>query len=224
MIDFHTHILPGVDDGSKHTEDSLKMLRMEQEFGMNTVVLTPHFYADQNSPSGFLERRQYSWERLSSQLEPGMPELLLGAEVQYFDGMSNVEDITTLCIENTNVMLLEMPFFHWDDRATHTVLELQSDGIQIVLAHIERYTKLQRPDVWEMFRHHGILMQVNASFFDGFFQKRKAMSMLKKNEIQLLGTDCHSLGSRRPNWDLVPREAIEICSRNGEKLLSTGRI
>lgn len=222
MIDFHTHILPGMDDGSKHTADSLKMLRMEQEFGVDTVILTPHFYADQNSPSGFLERREYSWGRLTAQMEAGMPRLLRGAEVQYFDGMSYVEDLPSLCIEGTNLLLLEMPFFRWDDRMVHTVLELHSSGnMRIVLAHIDRYLKLASADVWETLRHHGVIMQVNADFFDGFWNKRKAMSMLKKGEFQLIGSDCHNLGSRKPNWDLVPEEARTAAERNGAKLLQS---
>ena len=68
MVDFHTHILPGIDDGSRQTEESLELLRLERASGVDTVVLTPHFYASQNSPEGFLERRARAWDRLCQQL------------------------------------------------------------------------------------------------------------------------------------------------------------
>ena len=48
MIDFHTHILPGVDDGSKNLDESLQLLQMEQQQGIDIVVLTPHYYSSQN--------------------------------------------------------------------------------------------------------------------------------------------------------------------------------
>ena len=69
MVDFHTHILPGIDDGSRKTEESLELLRLERKMGVDTVVLTPHFYADENCPARFLERRSRAWDRLREQLE-----------------------------------------------------------------------------------------------------------------------------------------------------------
>ena len=58
MIDFHTHILPKMDDGSKSTEESIAMLKMQAEQGIRWVVATPHFYAEPESPQDFLQRRK----------------------------------------------------------------------------------------------------------------------------------------------------------------------
>ena len=69
MIDFHTHILPGIDDGSRDTEMSLAMLEAEMSQGVNTVVLTPHFYAHRRSIGHFLEKRQHALEKLQQALE-----------------------------------------------------------------------------------------------------------------------------------------------------------
>lgn len=209
-----------MDDGSKHVPISLDMLRQEQAFGVDTVLLTPHFYSDQNSPDRFLERRRVSWDRLKSELEPGLPRLLLGAEVQYFEGMQHVDSLQELCIEGTDLLLLEMPFCPWDERMIHTVLDLQNSGkMRIVLAHIDRYLRNAPASYWSQLRHNDVIMQVNADFFDGWFRRRKAMSMLQKGEFQLIGTDCHNLTSRKPNWNLVPPEAIKAASRNAAELL-----
>ena len=60
MTDLHTHILPGMDDGARTVKESLKMLRMERSQGVDTVVLTPHFYRDYETPEHFLQRREES--------------------------------------------------------------------------------------------------------------------------------------------------------------------
>ena len=60
MIDLHTHILPKMDDGASSSDLSLEMLRMEAEQGVDTVVLTPHFYREKEDPSSFLQRRASS--------------------------------------------------------------------------------------------------------------------------------------------------------------------
>lgn len=110
MIDFHTHILPGMDDGSKSVEESIWLLQEETRQGVDTVMLTPHYYADENSPVDFLRRRYAAWKRLSEAWCREFPKVRLGAEVQYFEGICGIEDIRHLRIVGTNFLLLEMPF------------------------------------------------------------------------------------------------------------------
>lgn len=220
MIDFHTHILPGIDDGSKGVRQSLEMLRMEQKMGIDTVFLTPHFYASQNSPGSFLNRREEAWQKLQMEMEEDLPQLFLGAEVQYFESIGYAESLSSLCIQGTNLLLLEMPFNRWDDRMVRTVLDLNgTDGMQVVLAHIDRYLKFVKEDVWDLFQQNGILMQLNASAFSGWFHRRKAVSLMRSGTVQFLGSDCHNLDSRKPNWELVPDEAWQIAQQNCDYLL-----
>ncbi len=220
MIDFHTHILPGIDDGSKDVRQSLEMLWMEQKMGIDTVFLTPHFYASQNSPETFLNRREEAWERLQEDMEENLPQLLLGAEVQYYESIGYAENLSSLCIQGTNLLLLEMPFNRWDDRVVRTVLDLNgADGMQIVLAHIDRYLKFVKEDVWDLFQRSGILMQLNASAFSGLLHRRKAVSLMQDGFVQFIGSDCHNLDSRKPNWELVPEKAWQIAQQNCDYLL-----
>lgn len=220
MIDFHTHILPGVDDGSKDVRQSLGMLRMEQKMGIDTVFLTPHFYASQNSPETFLNRREEAWQRLQMDMDEDLPQLLLGAEVQYFESIGYAENLKSLCIQGTNLLLLEMPFNRWDDRMVRTVLDLNgTDGIEIVLAHIDRYLGFVKEDVWNAFQRSGILMQLNASAFSGWLHRRKAVSLMQNGMVQFIGSDCHNLDSRKPNWELVPKQAWQIAQQNSDYLL-----
>lgn len=210
MVDFHTHILPGIDDGSKTPEQSIQMLRLEASQGVTDVVLTSHFYAAQNNIQEYISTRQKAFDELKAHWEPGLPRLHLGAEVQYFEGICVADEIVDLRIQGTELLLLEMPFHHWSDRVIQDVLSLnERRDIQILLAHIDRYIDFQEPGLWPYLVDHGILMQANTSFFQGFWSRRKAVKMVQQDLIHVLGTDCHSLISRAPDWSSVPQKVLE---------------
>ena len=144
MIDIHTHILPGMDDGSGSLEESLAMAKESARQGVRLLAATPHFYATQEDPERFLQRREKSLALLESAWQEGFPTLLVGAEVRYFDGISRVEEVSWLTLDHTRILLLEMPFTSWSGRMVDEVLELQrSRGLQVLLAHVERYLKDQ---------------------------------------------------------------------------------
>ena len=209
MVDFHTHILPGLDDGSKSLEQRLEMLRLEAKQRVTDVVLTSHFYAAQNNVQQYIKTRNKSFERLMRCWELELPKLYLGAEVQYFEGISVTDEVVDLRIEGTNILLLEMPFSRWSDRVIQDVLALNArKDIHIMLAHIDRYLKFQDSDIWPYLVEHGVIMQANTSFFQGFFNRRKAVNMVQQGLIHVLGTDCHSLSSRTPDWSFVPKKVL----------------
>lgn len=224
MTDFHTHILPCMDDGSGSIRESVSMLREETRQGIDTVVLTPHFYANENDIQTFLARRQQAWKHLIPFLPPRAPKLYLGAEVQYFDGISTAEDISLLRIQGSHLLLLEMPFCRWTDRMVEDVLELNDRAeIQVVLAHIERYEPMQPRTLWQELCSRGVLMQANVSFFTGWKTRYRAMSMLSRGEIRFLGSDCHNMTSRPPNWDRLPRKAAALAAENAAHVPSGNR-
>lgn len=208
MIDIHTHILPGMDDGSGSLEESLAMAKESARQGVRLLAATPHFYATQEDPERFLQRREASLALLESAWEDGFPTLVVGAEVRYFDGISRVEKIAHLTLDHTRILLLEMPFTSWSRRMVEEVVELQrSRGLQVLLAHVERYLKDQDGQVWETFRQNGVWMQCNANFFLRWQTKRKAQALFKKGEIQMLGSDTHNMTTRPPNLALA-RDAL----------------
>ena len=139
---------------------------------------------------------------LHSELPVRSPEILLGAEVLYFPGIAKMEELHDLCIEGTNVLLLEMPFTSWNDYAIHEVRDLASSGrFTVLLAHIERYYDRQPRRVWDDLLDYNVLMQSNADFFLSFFSRRKALRLMKEGYIHLLGTDAHDMSSRAPHMD-----------------------
>lgn len=175
------------------------MLQAQAAQGVTTVIATPHFYANDDSIASFLERRTRSVALLREQLPADLPALRLGAEVQYYQGISRLPGLSSLCIEGTNLLLLEMPMSRWPESMIREVIEMSGrDGICLVLAHIDRYLSLQNRDVWTRLLDNGILMQTNASFFTAFTTRRKALSLLKEGYVHAVGSDCHNMTSRPP--------------------------
>ncbi len=204
MIDFHTHILPGIDDGSKDLQTSLQMLRMEARQGITEVIATSHFYGSEGGPRQYLRRRDRAWEQLAPHLNDDMPVVRLGAEVQYFEGICLAEDIELLRIQGSDLLLLEMPTRVWTNRMLDDIVELNSrPGMQVVLAHIDRYAQWLPKGLVEQLVNAGILIQANVSVFADWRTAGKAKRMLKKDQLHFFGSDCHSMNHRCPNWDRI---------------------
>lgn len=205
MTDFHSHILPGIDDGCKTVDVSIQALKMMAEQGIERVAATPHFYASHSgeSPDEFLIRRNAAEAQLREKMkgEEGLPEIFCGAEVKYFRGMSGVEDLTKLTLEGTELLLVEMPFSKWTSSEIKEVLSLNEKlGVIPVLAHIERFFSYQKNLDWIYeFKDEGVLMQMNAEYILGTFSSRKAMKLIKNHAIDFLGSDTHNLTDRKPN-------------------------
>ena len=202
MIDWHSHVLPKMDDGSKSTEETLKLLSMLSAQGVDTVIATPHFYANDESVESFLTRRQESYQRLCEVLPEDAPRVLLGAEVSYYSGISHLEGLYRLCIEGTQLLLLEMPFEHWTEHTLREVKELAMRGrLTVILAHIERYMHMQNEKALSELLEYGVIMQVNSSFFNRITTKRKALKLLSSGVIQVIGSDTHNSTLRPPTLD-----------------------
>lgn len=224
MIDFHTHILPGIDDGSRNVEISIQMLHEEKQMGIDHVVFTPHFYANRNSMDNFLKHRNRSIQQLQAEVER-CPELSgmkynYGAEVYYFGGIGNASDVKKLCIADTDILLLEMPFCQWTDEMYTDIVHLQrKQGLTVVLAHIERYSDFQKKmHVWDQVFELPVIAQMNAGPFMDWKRRRKVLKLASVQDQLLLGSDAHNMDNRRPNM----AGAIEVIQKKlGDHMTAT---
>ena len=211
MIDLHTHILPEIDDGSQSVAESVEMLRMLKAQGIGTVVATPHFEVHFDTPASFLERRNAAFNELNTAAEGlDLPAVIPGAEVAYFWGISRMEGLSDLRIAGTRLLLVEMPFTKWTDGMVKEIIGLASfNGFKVVLAHVERYLKLVRPRVLKELALNGVYMQINASFINDGRTRRRALKMLKRGNVQFLGSDAHGAIRRPPELG----SAVEIVKK-----------
>ncbi len=204
VTDFHSHILPKLDDGSKSTEESVEMLRRLASQGVGRVVASPHFYANDQSVEEFLMRRGDSFEALKPLLGKDMPQVVLGAELRYYEGVSRLEGLEKLCIQGSELLLLEMPERSWSEYVQRELTDLACrGGLRLVIAHVERCLPFQKPAVTERLAADGVLMQMNAEAFKGFGAKRKAIKLLRQGAVQFIGSDSHNLTDRAPNMDVA---------------------
>lgn len=210
MIDWHSHILPKMDDGSASLEESLAMLELLKRQGVDTVIATPHFYANEESVQEFLDRRKARFDELCQSIAESNICILCGAEVKFYPGISRMEGLERLAIEGTNLLLLEMPFAKWSDHTMRELYELANmRGLKIVIAHVERYLSMQNKDVLNELSERGLLVQVNASFFSRISTKKKAIKLLGAGFIHFIGSDCHNMTTRPPKLD----SAYELIQR-----------
>ncbi len=203
IIDFHSHILPGIDDGSRSIEESIALLRKEAEQGINHVVATPHFYPQHDTPERFLARRAEAEAALREEMgkHTGLPKLSIGAEVYFFNGISDCDAIFPLTIDQKRCILVEMPIGPWPEKVYQELEGIYSkQSLVPVIAHVDRYFgRFRTFGIPERLTELPVLVQANAEFFLNRATSAKALRMLKKDQIHLLGSDCHNLSSRSPN-------------------------
>lgn len=201
MIDLHTHILPGMDDGSPDVETSVAMLRCQAQQGVEVVCATSHYYPWENSIERFCERRAQALEQLYGVLPVGLPQIIPAAEVTFFSGMSDKHGLDKLCVDGTRTLLLEMPFTEWTDFQVEEVSALVLDrGFEVVLVHPERFcsSKGNRKKL-EQLTDLPIGLQINTGTLLNWRNRRLGLELLQQARFPLIASDCHNMRHRPPN-------------------------
>lgn len=217
MIDFHTHILPHLDDGAKDTATSVKMLSAEIAQGVTTVLCTPHYYG-KRTPEKFLSQRDGMYQHLQGNIPDGIT-LRLGAEV-HFTGI-NVPEYEQLCklsIDGTKYILIELPFVaKWTNRLLPALADFVYDtGYTPVIAHVERYREvLKKPAIVSQLIDMGCLIQVNARAFLEKRERKFAFALLKHGFVHCIGSDAHDLDRRSVDL-LNAKKAVETAGYGNE--------
>lgn len=190
-IDFHAHILPRLDHGSDSRETSASQLAMMQAAKTDIVCATSHFYPQRVLLDAFLKKREEALAALLKRVDDApRPRILLGAEVLICEGLEHMDGLRKLCLQGTNVLLLEMPFIGgtaWTPKLYNTAEEIMALGIQPVLAHVDRYPK----KAIEPLLKKGLLAQVNAYGLCRLFKKKQLLEWIESGSVVALGSDLH---------------------------------
>lgn len=202
-IDFHTHILPEIDDGAKDMETALSMLGLSYECGAESVVLTPHVSSEADIDK-FLSERADALARLKAAMKRNphlYPDIIVGAEVALNGPLSEHENVRSLCIEGTDLLLLELPYTSWTSWYNNEIYNLISKhDVTPIMAHIERYLRGPK-DINKLSAlvSFGVKFQVNASSFLSFRGRRIIRELAAEGLISAIGSDCHNLSNRSPD-------------------------
>ncbi|ODA40166.1 CpsB/CapC family capsule biosynthesis tyrosine phosphatase [Desulfosporosinus sp. BG] len=211
MIDTHSHILPGVDDGSKNIDETLGIVRQLHEAGFKTLIATPHVLegASYLSPAEILAATELVRQAVA---EEGIPvEILPGAENYIFPDMAKwVRAEKLMTLGNTGkYLLLELPLFEIPHYTDQVFFELQVERVTPILAHPERYKGLiDEPERLLEWAKKGVLFQLDYMSLSGKYgpkSKELAETLLRSDLIHFVGSDAHRV-SRREGSN---REALQ---------------
>lgn len=201
MIDFHSHILPAVDDGAKDVQTSLEMLKAAYNDGIDTVVSTSHIYIEEESDiDEFITVRNRAYCKLCEAMKADggdFPEIRLGSEVRLKPHISNYESIKKLAIEGTDYILLEMPYSGWTQNHYEAIYDIGVMGLRPIMAHIERFWNFRSE--FGNIKSAGAIFQVNADPFLHKPMRKLLLGLYNDNYIHLLGSDMHNMDERKNN-------------------------
>ena len=235
MIDFHSHILPGLDDGIANIEDSIKALAEAKQAGFDTIVATTHY----SIPDEFVVEEKRRIELLKElQSKVSDIKIVLGNEIFVNGGIDElIKNKKASTINNTQYILFELPLVNEYFETKNTVLNLMAKGYRIILAHPERYVTMQKnPKQLEELIDMGIYLQANFLSILGFYGKeaKKTVELLfKHNMISLIGTDIHRKEKYYPKVEDAKEQIVsiigqaefeEISETNPKKILENERI
>jgi len=193
MTDYHSHILPGVDDGVKTLDESLVTLYLMESQGIRKVWLTPHVMEDIPNTTLALKER---FEELRA-AHHGTVELNLAAEYMIdslFEERLEADDLLPLCEGSRRYLLVETSCFNPPMNLLSVLKRIQAKGYRPLLAHPERYMYMDMPD-YRALKQEQIAFQLNLPALTGLYGARaqkKAASLLKAGMYNLAGTDMHS--------------------------------
>ncbi|ELK47519.1 CpsB/CapC family capsule biosynthesis tyrosine phosphatase [Halobacillus sp. BAB-2008] len=201
MIDIHSHILPGVDDGAQTIEESLLMGKAAVEDGIHTIVATPHHkngsyenYKNDITIQVAELKRQFDSHGIDLEILPGQENRIHG---EFIDGINNDE---ILALNHTRYVFVEFPSSQVPRYASQMLFDIQVEGFVPVIVHPERNKRiLEDPDLLYNFVEKGAFAQVTAASLCGFFGKKiKKFShqLIDANLVQLVANDAHNTKNR----------------------------
>ncbi len=221
MIDFHTHILPNIDDGSRSIEETFNLIEEAKQAGFDKIVLTPHYM------EGYYEtdvaEREVWLDAISKNLyiKNYAGKLYLGNEIYMSDNMIGLlENAKASTINNTSYVLFELPLNSEPLNLYNIIYQMQQYKIVPILAHPERYAFMQKePELLYDLVEKGVLLQANYGSIIGQYGKKPqnlVRKMFENNLVHFLGSDVHR---EHTIYKRMPECLMEIESIIGEECL-----
>jgi protein-tyrosine phosphatase len=201
LIDLHSHILRGIDDGARTLEDSFEIARAAVSDGITVIAGTPHVRDDWPTDAGVMENRV---SELRAELEQaGIPLDVCGGGEIAMDWLARlpVEELRRFGLAgNPNYLLVETPYYGWPLGLPDALFSLRASGITPVLAHPERNADVQlRPETLVPLVQSGVLIQVTAASVDGRIGRRAqecGLRLVQRGLVHMLASDAHHASVR----------------------------
>ncbi|MBL4593090.1 MAG: hypothetical protein JKX68_04645 [Flavobacteriales bacterium] len=195
--DIHSHLIPGIDDGSPDMETSVTLVKRFIELGYKKIVTTPHIMCDyyQNTPDKILKGLDDLREELQKQNIN--IDISAAAEYNLDDGLDELIGKKEILTFGDNHVLFELPFMQEPRNLQEIIFNFQMAGYKPILAHPERYTYWYDDfERYDELKSRGVLLQMNLLSLTNHYspQTRKvAEKMVDADLVDAVGTDCHRI-------------------------------
>lgn len=206
MIDTHIHIIPEVDDGAASMEESMAMLAIAKEEGVEKIIATPHYKDGLSLNVDVLEQ----YELIRVEAEKMGIVISLGNELYLCEeGVEALRDEYVYTMANSSYVLVELPFHHYYPFHEALLHQIQLRGFKIILAHIERYQAFRKhPEKLEALIKKGIYGQMNSRYVSERKTKKQAFKWIEAGYVHIVASDGHNPESR-PNSLKAAFEIVE---------------
>ncbi|RMF25418.1 MAG: capsular biosynthesis protein, partial [Deltaproteobacteria bacterium] len=226
MIDIHSHILPGVDDGPRNWEEAIALCRRIAEEGITTSVATPHLI--DGVYDNILSRVEPLVQQLREHLRTAgvALEVLSGAEVDFSSRRVTTGDDELPTLGGSGAVLLEMPVAVIPPAIEETIFSLRARRLVPVIAHPERNELLQEnPQLAVEWVRAGALLQLDGDSLLGLWgrlAKRCSEALLRRGLVHALATDAHSVDRRPPRMKKALAQAAAVIGEQARTLVTDG--
>jgi protein-tyrosine phosphatase len=206
MIDIHSHILPGIDDGAKNLDESLALIKMAQNDGITHMVATPHIHLGRFDNSALQLENDLAVLKRHVKAANIKMRLAVAAEVRLDIGLMTLVMAEQLPfigkIGTANYLLLELPHSHVPSGYDKFITWLTKHNIKVIIPHPERNRDIQANTYYiEHLKQLGCEFQLTASSIEGLWgdkAKKISEAMLKANLVHYVASDTHSVKRRPP--------------------------
>ncbi|MGE0562675.1 MAG: tyrosine-protein phosphatase [Flavobacteriales bacterium] len=196
-VDMHSHLIPGIDDGSPNMDASIEMIREFKAMGYKKIITTPHVMSDyyRNTPETILG----GLEKVREELKKRQIDFEISAAAEYNldDGLEAIIDNKNILTFGDNLVLFELPFMQEPRNFQEIVFKFQTNAYKPILAHPERYSFWHKDfEKYEELKSNGVLLQLNLLSLTGHYSpdvKKVAEKLVDANMIDFVGTDCHRM-------------------------------
>lgn len=233
MLDFHNHLMPGVDDGAVDINETRAGIRAMMADGITGIITTPHIaasFADRGMLDPYLEKIEVGWKAMEALVAAEFPRLRIA---RGFEVMLDVPhpkfDNPLLRLAGTSFVLLEFPLMDIPPNSAHALRELCKAGWMPILAHPERYGNMEANlALIPMWRSAGAYMQINAGSIVGQYgalARKLAWFILENGYADFMCSDYHSRGKCSVSAAIAELRAgglgaqADALIRNGKRLI-----
>ena len=216
MLDIHSHILYGIDDGSRTKEESIELLRYLESQGVKKIIVTPH-YIENTLYEATISKKKKIIKELEKETNI---KLYIGNEVYFSDKtLDLLKEKKLSCLNDSRYLLIELPMSSKIKDLDEMIFDLTISGIVPIIAHPERYSYVQNDIKYlDKLKESGALFQSNYGSLTGTYGKKAEKTikkLLKNGYISFMGTDIHHIDHKTD---------IELASKKLRKIVKNEKI